>query len=464
MEALNSLPEEFVRLLSDSVGEDNARVATEAMGLAPSTSVRLNAAKVRDKAAFLASHFPDAEAVPWNRDGFVLSHRPSFTADPMLHAGAYYVQDSSAMFPGHVFRSLLPEGRFLKVLDLCAAPGGKTTDIAASLRSACGGEFLLVANEVMRQRASILAENVARWGDPNVVVTSADASAFATLGAWFDIILADVPCSGEGMFRKGPEALRQWSEDTVSLCEGRQRRIIADVWPSLKRGGTLVYSTCTFNRRENDGNVEWLCDNLGAKAMASSEDLPGVLSTPHGRILLPGLVPGEGQYCAAIRKEADPEEGTAVPASRRSHAARPAISDREEAYVKSLLTEPVSIRQKGDLLIAIPEAMTEAAGELDFLHPLATGTALGMFKGKDFVPSGDLALSQILRSKAFPKAEVGKDIALRFLRRDAIVLPDSEAGLVLVCNEGLPLGFVKNLGRRCNNLLPAGRRIRMELS
>ena len=173
------------------------------------------------------------------------------------------------MFVGHVFRRILekirkPQGRPLRVLDLCAAPGGKTTDLAASLREFMGDGFLLVANEVMKARVGVLADNVALWGDPNVVVTSDDPSAFSALPGFFDIILADVPCSGEGMFRKDEQAQSQWSEDNVALCEARQRRIVADVWPSLAPEGMFIYSTCTFNRYENDGNVEWIASHLGA--------------------------------------------------------------------------------------------------------------------------------------------------------------------------------------------------------
>ena len=146
------------------------------------------------------------------------------------------------MFVGHVFRRLLEtilEKGYVRVLDLCAAPGGKTTDLAASLREAFGDRFILVSNEVMKQRAGVLADNVALWGDPNVIVTSDDPHAFAALPEFFDMVVADVPCSGEGLFRKDEEAQRQWSEDNVALCEARQRRIIADMWPCLKKGGVL---------------------------------------------------------------------------------------------------------------------------------------------------------------------------------------------------------------------------------
>ena len=244
--------ESFRKYLEEAIGSGNALVAFSAFDSPASVAVRKN--------PFKDGTCPEGREVPWCRHGRILPERPQFTLDPHFHAGAYYVQDSSSMFVGHAFRELLgsmdvPVGRPVRVLDLCAAPGGKTTDIAASLREAFGDGFLLVSNEVMKARAGVLADNVALWGDPNVVVTSDDPSAFAALPGFFDIIVADVPCSGEGMFRKDEEAQRQWSEDNVALCAARQKRIVADVWPALKQDGLFVYSTCTFNVYENDGNV-----------------------------------------------------------------------------------------------------------------------------------------------------------------------------------------------------------------
>ena len=256
------MKESFRKYLEEAIGSENALVAFSAFEKPSSVSVRLN--------PFKKGYDLEGRKVPWSPYGILLDERPSFTLDPFFHAGAYYVQDSSSMFVGHVFRQLLknvriPEGRPLRVLDLCAAPGGKTTDLAASLREQLGDGFLLVANEVMKARVGILADNVALWGDPNVVVTSDDPSAFTSLTGYFDIILADVPCSGEGMFRKDEQAQNQWSEDNVALCEARQRRIIADVWPSLAPGGVFIYSTCTFNKYENDGNVRWVASELGTR-------------------------------------------------------------------------------------------------------------------------------------------------------------------------------------------------------
>ena len=337
--------------------------------------------------------------------------------------------------------------------------------LASSLREAFGDDFILVSNEVMKQRAGILASNVALWGDPNVVVTSDDPKAFASFDGYFDIILADVPCSGEGMFRKDEQAREQWSEDNVALCEGRQRRIIADVWPSLADGGVLVYSTCTFNRYENDDNVAWIADELGAEVLSPVGDaLPGVIRTAEGYSLVPGHVEGEGQYCAALRKTSEEHAGSyAQMRPRRERPGKKTAHSVPES-LRSLFSADVSLRQKGDMVIAVPSAlMTEVAVLESSLHVLSAGCAVGVMKGNTLVPDADMALSIIYEEASYPVADVDLQTALAFLHKDAILLPDSERGYVLIRYEGVPLGFVKNLGNRCNNLHPQGRRIRMDI-
>ena len=335
-----------------------------------------------------------------------------------------------------------------------------TTDLAASLRALCGDRFLLVANEVMAARAAVLRENVARWGDPCVVVTSADPAAFASLGGRFDLILADVPCSGEGMFRKDAEAIAAWSEAAVALCEARARRIVADVWPALAEGGLLLYATCTFNRRENDGNVAWIARELGAEILPPlpASVLPGptghLLPTDHGTLLLPGLVPGEGQFAAALRKT--------VPAPP-CRTARPGREVPPPQLPGGLLEGEYRVRMHGPLAVAVPAAIAAEVETVRSLRPLSAGVALGELKGCDFVPSADLALCIALGKEAYPRRSVDRETALQYLHRDALVLPDAPRGYVLLEYEGVPLGFVKNLGSRCNNLLPPGRRIRMDI-
>ena len=348
--------------------------------------------------------------VPWSPYGRILAERPLFTLLPLFHAGVYYVQDSSAMYVGHVLRKhmkdFVPKGRKLRILDLCAAPGGKTTDISASARELCGDDFELVSNEVMKQRVSVLADNVARWGDPAVTVTSADPAAFARLEGYFDIIVADVPCSGEGMFRKDPRAEAEWSPAVVELCAARQKRILADVWPSLREGGLLVYSTCTYEAAENDDNLKWAASELGGEILPAENEFAsyGVQLTECGNLLKAGEVPGEGQWVGALKK-------TAASGSTR----------------KSLT---------------------------DVIRP---------YKAETADPDPDLPLSMDFDRNTYPCVEVDKQTALHFLHRDALVLPDAPMGYLVLTYRGVPLGFVKNIGKRCNNLLPKGRRILMNV-
>lgn len=351
-----------------------------------------------------------AEQLPWSPYGYILRERPVFTLHPLFHAGVYYVQDSSAMYVGHVFRSLLDTigtGAHVRVLDLCAAPGGKTTDLAASLRGKFGRSFELVSNEVMKQRAGILADNVARWGDPNVTVTSADPAAFARLEGYFDIIVADVPCSGEGMFRKDPRAREEWSPEVVELCAARQKRILADVWPSLKEGGILIYSTCTYEDAENDDNLEWAAEELGGRIVEPENEFAeyGVRLTRHGNLLKVGEVPGEGQWVGALVKTA------------RSGKTGKHLTEVIRPYVK----------------------------KVDGFDP-------------------DAPLSIEFDREAYPCVEVDKPTALQYLHRDALVIKDAPLGYLVLTYRGVPLGFVKNIGRRCNNLLPQHRRILMDVN
>jgi hypothetical protein len=295
------------------------------------------------------------------------------------------------MFVGELCRRVLDRfAEGIAVLDLCAAPGGKTTDLAASLRERFGEDFSLLANEVMRPRFGVLRSNVRTWGDPRVGVVSRDPSAFS-VSPVFDIIVADVPCSGEGMFRKDAKAVEDWSPETVDFCASRSRRILADVWPSLKPGGILVYSTCTFNRKENDGTVAWIASELGADILDLGDSDP-VVRTEHGYALLPGLVPGEGQYAAVLVKHGTPET-------------------------------------------------------------LRTADVFSLFRADRPVPPPD----------PYPTFDLDRETALRYLHGDAVCIPDAPLGLLTLTYQGHPLGPGKNLGRRCNNLYPKDRRIRMDI-
>lgn len=464
------LKRSFMRYMEEAIGQDNAAVAFSALEMPPSVSVRVNPEK--------PGRLPEGVCgrVPWSGDGFFLSSRPAFTLDPMFHAGAYYVQDSSSMFVGHVARSLLrktsrPEGRPVRVLDLCAAPGGKTTDLAASLRRLYGNDFVLVSNEVMGQRASVLASNVAVWGDPCVIVTSEDPSRLASMKGWFDVVLADVPCSGEGMFRKDMKAREQWSEDTVALCQGRQRRIVADVWPALAEGGVFIYSTCTFNRYENDGNAEWIADVLGAESVPPDDPCwqedgegkcEGVIRTGYGFSLVPGFVRGEGQYCAALIKTST--EKAACTGKPRKPSCQVMKGEEAGKISGCFRGRTVPVSRDGFVKVIPEEIFQDVRYVEDRLHVLSSGCAAGELKKGMLVPDADMALSVLFRKEAYPSCGLSLEDALSYLRGNQLVLRDIPTGYAAVEYSGLPLGFVKNLGSRCNNLYPKGRRIRMDIN
>ena len=285
-------PAEFINGLRESLGPERAGRILAALEREPEVSVRVNPFKLTLTA--LREHFGAlaGDPVAWApEEAFYLQERPSFTLDPLFHAGGYYVQEASSMYAGALFeRALDGLGRRtgLRVLDLCAAPGGKTTQLLSHLDETS----LLVANEVVPARATVLAENVARWGRSDVAVSQSDPSTFGALRGWFDVMVTDVPCSGEGMFRKDERAVAEWSLDAVRLCAARQRRIVGDVWPALAPGGWLIYSTCTFNRQEDEDNVDWICRELGGTCLEM-------------RHFYPGEDRGEGFFAALIHKHGD---------------------------------------------------------------------------------------------------------------------------------------------------------------
>lgn len=458
------MTEAFHAYLQDAVGTLlSGRVLSSHEG-EPVCAVRANPSKMGVEA--LSRHFAPfgPSPVEWCQEGLALSPRPPFTLDPVLHGGGYYVQDPSSMFVGTLssltLPSDIPPGQPVRVLDLCAAPGGKSTHLASVLRGIYGNGFLLVSNEVIRQRASALADNMARWGDPCVVVTSVDPAVLGRMEGFFDVVVVDAPCSGEGMFRKDPSSREQWSEDAVSLCAQRQRRILSDVLPALREGGTLVYSTCTFNMVENEGNVRFLEENFGLVECGVDDGTEGewtgagILKSPlRGWRLLPGVVRGEGQYACALRR------GDGPPRSKPAGRSKPSVGGPS-----SLLEGDFATLKRDNMTLAVPSGTVTLLPALEKLHPLRTGVLLGESKGRDFCPDADLALCPFLRPDVFPRVDLSREEALSFLHKDPLAFPGMKTGYLLLCHDSIPLGFVKNLGNRSNNLLPSSRRIRMDIA
>ena len=254
------LPSSFTDYTRALLGvEEYEKLAAALEGEQP-VSIRLNEDKLPESSfSLFRSSF---RHVPWSTAGYYLDKRLTFTFDPLFHAGCYYVQEASSMFVEQALRRYVGEGPVV-MLDLCAAPGGKSTHA----RSVLPAGSLLVANEVIRNRSQVLAENLTKWGHSGVVVTNNDPADFSSLTDFFDVILTDVPCSGEGMFRKDPVAVSEWSGENVEICWQRQRRIVTDIWPCLKSGGILIYSTCTYNTKENEENIRWIQDEFGAEVL-----------------------------------------------------------------------------------------------------------------------------------------------------------------------------------------------------
>ena len=466
-----ALPIDFIARARALLGESEYERLEAALRTEAPVSLRLNPLKGIPAPV-------EGEPVPWCASGYYLPGRPAFTFDPFLHAGAYYVQEASSMFLEQAIKTYVRKP--VRCLDLCAAPGGKSTHLAALLPAGS----LLVSNEVIRSRANILAENIAKWGSPDCVVLNNDPAELGdALPHLFDVIVADVPCSGEGMFRKDAASAGEWSVENVRLCAARQRRIMHDIWEALCPGGILVYSTCTYNTEEDEENIHYIVEELGAEALPipTRDDwqVTGALRHNHPVYrFLPHKTRGEGFFLAVLRKaEGERREIRLRQKGKKGKATSGRTSAREPKNIgrelKNLAPDPHTLLQPGDYaplqmgdgsLRVIPSAHAETIGILleAGLRPLLAGICLGEEKGKDFVPAQELALSASLRPDAFPSVELEWADAIRFLRREALAaLPTGlEKGYVLARYRGLPLGFLKHLGNRANNLYPQEWRIR----
>ena len=389
------LPEIFVSETRRVMGDERFNRFLGAFDEEAPVSIRVNPRIAGDGCQVMGG-----SQVPWCTEGYYLENRPQFTFDPLLHAGCYYVQEASSMFVTHVLRSVGNE--YKSALDMCAAPGGKST----ALRSVLPDDCVLISNEPMGNRAQILLENITKWGAPNCIVTNNYPRDFRKAKLKFDLILCDVPCSGEGMMRKDPGAIAEWSPQNVEKCWQLQREIVADAWECLNPGGLFIYSTCTYNTKENEENIQWILDNYDAEVLDIPVDLswniagsllPG-FTHPVYRFI-PGITRGEGLFVCALRK-----------------------SDHGDRF---LITSKARIKQP--------------------VPAIAPGL-------------------KVLEAE-FPKGETSVDVdyteALKYLRGEAMALPpDTPKGIVTITYKGQPLGPVKNIGNRANNLYPKPWRIK----
>lgn len=417
------------------------------------TSIRLN--PLKEYADQL-----EGDRIPWAEDGIYLPERPSFTLDPAFHAGAYYVQEASSMILEEILKQAVNLNENLLALDLCAAPGGKSTHIQSLLSDGS----LLVSNEVIKTRANILAENLTKWGFPNVVITNNDPSHFDRLNVQFDVIVVDAPCSGEGLFRREPEAMNEWSPEAVKLCATRQQRILADIWPALKPGGVLIYSTCTYNSLENEENLEWLSEQLDAEGISINlNDDWGFAETEtrgiKGFHAYPHKVKGEGFFIAAVRKNDGFEKKL-----RKQKKPMNFASKQEIGTVSQWLKEPEQFDfiKHNDLFIALPNQWKEVIHDINSnLYIISEGIDIGRLKGKKLIPNEGLAFSTALDHNQLSTFELNLEEALNYLRKENFNFEAMNNGWNLITFQGLGLGWANRIQQRVNNYYPTNWRIRI---
>lgn len=450
-----NLPDGFIK----EIKSYNAPILdelVESLKTEPSVSVRCNIAK---------NILPPigASLVKWCRWGYYLNNRPQFTFDPAFHQGLYYVQDASSMIISHVVSELTKDSiEPLIYLDACAAPGGKTTAVMDVLPK----NSLVVANEYVPQRAGILVENVSKWGNPNIVVSKGDTVKFRKLKGLFDIIAIDAPCSGEGMFRKEPDAVAQWNLGLVKECVQRQREIISNLWESLKPGGYLIYSTCTFNRLENEEIVDFIIENFDSESFGINipdewNIVSGINTSRHCYRFMPHKVNGEGLFLAVLRKKN--KNDVFYHKKNKTPKNKPVKNDKaiQNCYKWIENSIDYEFEVNNECLVAFSKEYSALLSLLkSYLNVIYYGINIGKIKSKDIIPDRALALSNLINQDAFDLVEVDYNTAIAYLRREAVVLPDdSPRGYILLTYNKYPLGFVKNLGNRANNLYPQEYRI-----
>lgn len=414
------------------------------------TSVRLNTSKpIKDL-------FEKNEKVLWCNEGRYLEKRPLFTTDPLFHAGAYYVQEASSMFISHIVQQLKKSDEKLNILDLCAAPGGKTTLLANYFKNS-----LLVANEIIKTRVGVLAENITKWGSANVLVSNNDPKDFNSLKGFFDIILVDAPCSGSGLFRRDEKAIDEWSLENVNLCSQRQQRILADIIPCLKENGYLIYSTCSYSELENENICDFISNQFQLKNVAINFNEKWNIvksnskSNCEGYRFFPDKVKGEGFFITVFQQEKDVISSS----SFDSISNNATVNELEiiNPWVQSIHNIYVSKHQ--DYFIAFnKELIDNRQVILNSLKVIKSGIVLGSVKGKDFIPHHEFAMSNLL-NHSIQSVELNLEDALQYLRKNNFEINTLFTGWVLVKYKSLPLGWIKKMPNRFNNYFPVEWRI-----
>jgi 16S rRNA C967 or C1407 C5-methylase (RsmB/RsmF family)/NOL1/NOP2/fmu family ribosome biogenesis protein len=416
------------------------------------TSVRFNPLKP------VAHQLPLSEKISWSSQGYYLSERPSFIFDPLWHAGAYYVQEASGMFLEQALKQTTDLSQPLRVLDLCAAPGGKST----LLQSLLPAGSMLVSNEVIKPRAAILEENITKWGAPNVIVTNNDPQDFAKLENFFDVMVIDAPCSGSGLFRRDPGAINEWSQQNVQLCCQRQHRILADVWPALKQGGVLIYSTCSYSKDEDEDVLDWMIDELGASPLILQPhaSIIASYSDKHkapGYRFFPDKIKGEGFFITCLRKQGGGTASLRPPKKSLLQKASKQEISIAGPWLKA--GHGMQLWKQADRILAFPATLeTPLLSIIEKLYVRSAGISIGKTAGDSLIPDHALAVSTIISDKIVT-IPLKQPEALQYLRKEEVSVESEKKGWALIQYEGAGLGWVKVLANRVNNYYPSNWRI-----
>ncbi|MEO6404970.1 MAG: RNA methyltransferase [Ferruginibacter sp.] len=452
------LPETFLRSLNGLPGFDEAEfMEAHENSIAP-TSIRINPAKIKDEE--LVFQNISANHVPWSSYGYYLSERPSFTLDPLFHAGAYYVQEASSMFLEQALKQSVDLNKPIKVLDLCAAPGGKSTLI----QSLISKESLLVSNELIKQRVNILTENIIKWSAENVLVTNNNAKDFQRLQNFFDVIIVDAPCSGSGLFRKDPKAIEEWSLQNVLVCSQRQQQILKDVLPALKPAGVLIYSTCSYAEAEDEAIADFLIESENIESLQlkieSNWDIIESRSAKHqsfGYRFYPDKIKGEGFFISVFKNKEEEEQEVYFRAKKKL----PAILKKEMDVLQNMaeVTENDFLFKWNERIFITNKMASEVLPLLlKNLYIKNAGIELGEVIRNDFIPAHALAVSFYV-SPLVRKIECEKEFVLEYLRRRTINIPGEDQGWALITYKKIGIGWIKVLKNRVNNYYPNGWRI-----
>ncbi|MBK9192131.1 MAG: rRNA methyltransferase [Crocinitomicaceae bacterium] len=440
-----NLPQDFLVQLQQLLSEKEIENFIQSVQDEKPTSIRINPHK--------KTAGQDLKNIPWSETGYYLPGRKKFTFDPLFHAGAYYVQEAGSMLIEQALKQHADLNEPLHVLDLCASPGGKSTH----LLSLISNESILVSNEIIGSRIPALEQNIIKWGTANCIITQNDPEVFSNFSQSFDIIVIDAPCSGEGMFRKHDHAVDEWSESNVKLCAARQERILENAWPALKENGLLLYSTCTYNLKENEENIAaFLNEQNGESLTLELPEAWKIKSTQHSGIngyrMMPHLTNSEGFFLTVIRKKEE----------HSTKKIKTLLKSKDLTDWKKYILQPenfTGLEFRNHQYLFPKNGLEFLTACMNELRVNYFGIELGEIKGKDFIPSQALAQSNHLNQSALEICEVSEENALRFLQKDAIVSTNPNHGIQLVTFQNLPLGFIKNIGNRSNNLFPKNWRI-----